>query len=124
MQETCLQPLGGEDPLETNSSILAWKIPRTGKAALGATKSWTRLSDCVADLVPAGASEGGSPPCLSPSSWWLLVILTVPCLMPASLLQFLLLPPHGCLPCVCICFLFLFSDFTFIDYICKDLTSN
>ena len=33
MQETCVQPLGGEDPLEegmaTHSSILAWRIPWT-----------------------------------------------------------------------------------------------
>ena len=31
MQETCVQSLGGEDPLEkgmaTHSSILAWRIP-------------------------------------------------------------------------------------------------
>ena len=33
MQETCVQSLGWEDPLEegmaTHSSILAWRIPRT-----------------------------------------------------------------------------------------------
>ena len=33
MKETCVQSLGGEDPLEegveTHSSILAWRIPRT-----------------------------------------------------------------------------------------------
>ena len=33
MQETCVQSLGQEDPLEkemaTHSSILAWRIPRT-----------------------------------------------------------------------------------------------
>ena len=33
MQETWVQPLGGEDPLETgkatHSSILAWRIPET-----------------------------------------------------------------------------------------------
>ena len=33
MQETCVQPLGQEDPLEkgmtTHSSILAWRIPCT-----------------------------------------------------------------------------------------------
>ena len=42
MWETWVRLLGWEDPLEkgktTNSSILAWRIPRT-------TKSWTRLSD-------------------------------------------------------------------------------
>ena len=35
MQETWVQSLGGEDPLEedmaTSSSILAWRIPWTGK---------------------------------------------------------------------------------------------
>ena len=35
MQETQVQSLGQEDPLEeeiaTHSSILAWRIPRTGK---------------------------------------------------------------------------------------------
>ena len=33
MQETCVQSLGGEDPLEkemaTHFDILAWEIPRT-----------------------------------------------------------------------------------------------
>ena len=33
MWETCVRPLGGEDPLEkgkaTHSSILAWRIPGT-----------------------------------------------------------------------------------------------
>ena len=33
MQETCIQSLGWEDPLEkgmvTHSSIIAWRIPRT-----------------------------------------------------------------------------------------------
>ena len=33
MQETCVQSLGWEDPLEkgkaTHSNILAWRIPRT-----------------------------------------------------------------------------------------------
>ena len=35
MQETQVQSLGSEDPLEkgitTHSSILAWRIPRTGE---------------------------------------------------------------------------------------------
>ena len=35
MQETCVQSLDGEDPLEkgmeTHTSILAWRIPRTEK---------------------------------------------------------------------------------------------
>ena len=53
MQETQVQSLDWEDPLEegmaTHSSILAWKIPTDRGArwatAYGVTKSWTRLSD-------------------------------------------------------------------------------
>ena len=53
MQETCIQSLGWEDPLEkgmaTHSSILAWEIPWTegpaGLQSLGVTKSWTQLSN-------------------------------------------------------------------------------
>ena len=51
MQETRVQSLGQEDPLEkgmaTHSSILAWRIPRRGAwwaTVHGVTKSWTRLS--------------------------------------------------------------------------------
>ena len=47
MQETWVQFLGGEDPLEkgkaTHSSILAWRIPWT--AVDGVTKSRARLSE-------------------------------------------------------------------------------
>ena len=47
MQETWVQSLGQEDPLEketgTHSSILAWKIPWA--TVHGATKSRTPLSD-------------------------------------------------------------------------------
>ena len=53
MQETWVQSLGWEDPLEedmaTHSSILAWRIPMdrgAWQAAVhGFTKSQTRLSD-------------------------------------------------------------------------------
>ena len=53
MQETQIQYLGGEDPLEkemaTHSSILAWRILRTeepgGLQSTGSQKSQTRLSD-------------------------------------------------------------------------------
>ena len=53
MQETWVQSLGWEDPLEdgmaTHSSILAWRIPMDKGAwwgtVHGVTKSWTRLSD-------------------------------------------------------------------------------
>ena len=50
MQETWVQSLGQEDPLEkemaTPSSTLAWKIPWTEEPGVhGVTKSQTRLSD-------------------------------------------------------------------------------
>ena len=53
MQETQVQSLGQEDPLEkrmtTPSSILAWRIPwaeEPGKLqSRGVAKSWTQLSD-------------------------------------------------------------------------------
>ena len=53
MQETWVQSLGQEDPLEeemaTQSSILAWRIPWTekpgGLQSMGSQKSRTRLSD-------------------------------------------------------------------------------
>ena len=54
MQETWLQSLGQEDPLEkeraTHSSILAWEDPWTeGPGRLhiahGVATSWTQLSD-------------------------------------------------------------------------------
>ena len=49
MQETWLQSLGQEDPLEkgmaTHSSILAWRIPWTeepgGLQSMGSQKCWT-----------------------------------------------------------------------------------
>ena len=47
MQETWVQSLGWEDPLEkgkaTHSSILAWRIPWTVESMR--LQSWTRLSD-------------------------------------------------------------------------------
>ena len=53
MQETQVQSLGQEDPLEegmaTHSSILVWRIPvdrgAWQAAVLGVVKSQTRLSD-------------------------------------------------------------------------------
>ena len=52
MQETWIQSLGREDPMEkemaTHSTILAWKNPMDRGAwqvaGHGVTKSWTRLS--------------------------------------------------------------------------------
>ena len=53
MQETQVQSLDQEDPLEkgmaTHSSILAWEIPWTeepgGLQSMGSQKNWTQLSD-------------------------------------------------------------------------------
>ena len=53
MQETQVQSLSWEDPLEkemaTHSSIPVWEIPRTeepgGLQSTGVAKSWTRLSN-------------------------------------------------------------------------------
>jgi len=53
MQETRVQSLGQEDPLEkemaTHSSVLAWKIPwmkEPGRLTIHSiAKSWTRLSN-------------------------------------------------------------------------------
>ena len=54
MQETQVQSLHWEDPLEkgmaTHSGILVWRIPRTeepgGLQFMGLQKSQTQLSDC------------------------------------------------------------------------------
>ena len=54
-QETWVQSLGWEDPLEeemvTHSNILAWKTPWTeepeGLIVHGVTKSWTQLNACT-----------------------------------------------------------------------------
>ena len=53
MQETQVQSLGREDPLEngmaTHSSILNWEIPwaeePAGLKSMGSQKSWTGLID-------------------------------------------------------------------------------
>ena len=53
MQETWVQSLGWEAPLEkrmaTHSSILAWRTPWTEEPgrlqSVGSQKSWTRLTD-------------------------------------------------------------------------------
>ena len=52
MQETQVQSLGQEDPMEkgmaTYSSIVVWRIPRTeepGGLVHGVAKGWTQLSN-------------------------------------------------------------------------------
>ena len=63
MQETRVQSLGQEDPLEKGmairSSILAWRIPWTeepGKLEpMGSQKTWTQLSDF---LVTSSCTSG------------------------------------------------------------------
>ena len=53
IQETCVQSLGWEDPLEkemaTHCSILAWEVPWTeepgGLYSVGSQKSWIQLSN-------------------------------------------------------------------------------
>ena len=56
MQETWVQSLGGEDPLEkgkaTHSSILAWRIPWS--IVHGVTKSQTRLSAFTSTFIYHG----------------------------------------------------------------------
>ena len=59
IQETQVQSLGQEDPLEkemaTDSGTLAWKIPQMeepgGLQSMGVTKSWTQLSNFTFTLV-------------------------------------------------------------------------
>ena len=68
MQETRVQSLGQEDPLEekmaTHSSILAWKTPINGGAwwapVWGVAHSWTRLSKhaVVIQWIGIGALTG------------------------------------------------------------------
>ena len=78
MQETRVQSLGWEDPLEkemaTPSTILAWEIPQTEEPgrlqSMGSAKSWTRLSDftftfpggSVVKNPPANAGDSRSIP--------------------------------------------------------------
>ena len=54
-RETCVPPLGWEDPLQkgkaTHSSILAWRIPQT--IVQEVAKSWTQLSDFHFHLMNA-----------------------------------------------------------------------
>ena len=59
MQETSVQSLSWEDPLEkekaTHCSVLAWRIPRT--VVHGVTKSQTWLSDFHFTCVPCWSKE-------------------------------------------------------------------
>ena len=73
MQETRVQSLGWEDPLEegtaTHSSILAWRTPWTGGAWRATvhrvTKSWTRLKRLGTHTVNKDllSSTGSSAQC-------------------------------------------------------------
>ena len=76
MQETWVQSLGWEDPLEegiaTHSSSFPWRIPKDREAwqatVYRVTKSWTRLSD--------QAQHSGiiyTVPLLCPNHFYLLV---------------------------------------------------
>ena len=64
MQETQVQSLGWEDPLEkemaTHSSILAWRVPWTEKpewaTVHGVSKSRTQLSDFTSTLDEPSSS--------------------------------------------------------------------
>ena len=64
MQETWVQSLGWEDPLEkgkaTHSSILAWRIQ--GLYSPGGCKSWTRLSKVQSQCFFYNCSPS-LPPC-------------------------------------------------------------
>ena len=65
MQETWVQSLGQEDPLEeeiaTHSSIFAWKIPWTenpgGLKSMGSQKSWTQPSTHACKYVNTASSQ-------------------------------------------------------------------
>ena len=70
MQQTRVQSLGRDDPLEkglaTHSSILAWRIPMD-RGAWWATvqrvaKSQTLARDGVSREVPSSALKGGKDP--------------------------------------------------------------
>ena len=65
MQETLVQFLGWEDPLEegmaTHSSVLAWRTSRTEKSgglqSMGVTRighNWATTLPCSTTLVPEG----------------------------------------------------------------------
>ena len=67
MQETWVQSLGQEDPLEkemaTHSSIFAWRIPWTEepiRLQSTGSQSWTRLSDFTFTLKFTSLYEGFS----------------------------------------------------------------
>ena len=68
MQETQVQSLGREDPLEngmaTHSNVFAWGIPWTRSlwaTVCGVSKSWTRLSNLVHMPAKAQREEMSCP---------------------------------------------------------------
>ena len=64
MQETRVQSLGQEDPLEkemaTHSSVIAWRIPGMGEPdglpSMGSHRVWHDWSDLEAAAAAAGVS--------------------------------------------------------------------
>ena len=76
IQETWVQSLGQEDPLEegmaTHSRILAWRIPMdrgAWRAAVhGVTKSWTQLRDLAQHTGRQAQKEGCPTPNLNTTS--------------------------------------------------------
>ena len=74
MQETWVQSLGWEDPLEegmaTHSSILSWRIPTYRgvwwATVHGAAKSWTWLSDFHLSAIPFSSVAQSCPSLCDP----------------------------------------------------------
>ena len=70
MQETRVQFLGSEDPLEkgmaTHSSILVWRIPQTEEPVRGVAKSRTRLSDYHFHFLSFNEGRLVRSPCNNP----------------------------------------------------------
>ena len=64
MQETLVQSLGWEDPLEegmtTHSSILAWKIPQTEEPGRLQSMESSRVRHDLVTKPPHGTNPGGT----------------------------------------------------------------
>ena len=55
-----------------------WMVKNTRNLFSHSSRGWKSEIKALTGLIPSGSSEGKSIPCLSSSSWWLLVILGVP----------------------------------------------